>query len=257
MIQASLLSGGFFNALPSFVDLASLPRFGELSHNFLSHFSDAASSAFGNFRNYFDDFRLGLGQRLNIPPRFRLLNHFATAPQLFPLFNGAASGASAASAATSAAGGSSPGGMAPLGSLVGGLVGGSRLGRSASAASAATSDAGKSAPSVDDVASIAPALTIRGLEDLGGSRLGRSVSTASAAISDAAFEESAPSVDDVASIVPAPALPLAGLGGSRLGRSAVERPVRSYAENNYDESAASVAATNAAATEAKQTVTSY
>ncbi|XP_020294008.1 glycine-rich protein 1-like [Pseudomyrmex gracilis] len=290
VIQASLLSGGLFSSLPSLANLA-FPR------------------------TYFDDFRLGLGQHLNIPPRFRLLNHFVTAPHVFPLFNGAAGGASAASAASSAGESGLSGTIPALGGF-GGIGGGSRLARSANAASALTSNAASegSASNVDGVAPMitAPVLTLRGLgEDLGGSRPGRSpsaasaltsdaaskgsasnvdgvapiinapvltlknlegledlgglggsrlersASDASALTSDAAFEGSAPSVDGVAPMISALALTLADLGNGRLERNAVERAVRSYTKKNYDESAASVAATNAAATQPKQTVTSY
>ncbi|KAL6268546.1 hypothetical protein P5V15_001681 [Pogonomyrmex californicus] len=73
VIPSPLLQEEFF---PNFVDLVGLPRIGELSHNVASSAATAASHAYNGFRTYLDNFRTGFGERIQIPPRFALLNRF-------------------------------------------------------------------------------------------------------------------------------------------------------------------------------------
>lgn len=126
MIQGGVIPGQLFHeeTFPNFVNLAALPRAGELSNNFAKSAASAASNAFTGFRTYVDNFRTGLARHIEVPPQYPVLHRFVhgeTWPNLArpavgvvpnrlvaPRFQGGLvddSGAASAAAASSAASG--------------------------------------------------------------------------------------------------------------------------------------------------------
>ncbi|KYN00560.1 hypothetical protein ALC62_08670 [Cyphomyrmex costatus] len=125
VIQGGVIPAELFHedVIPNLVDLVSIPKIGELSHNFATSAASAASSAFNDFRTYIDNFRTGLGQRINIPPEYTTLHRFVhgdiwpnfadtapavvpgplVAPRLIGNYRGIDGSAASAGAASSAA----------------------------------------------------------------------------------------------------------------------------------------------------------
>lgn len=79
MIQGAIIPAQHWfqeETFPNFVNLAALPRVGELSHDFAKSAASTASNAFTGFRTYVDNFRSGLGRHIEIPPQYPVLHRF-------------------------------------------------------------------------------------------------------------------------------------------------------------------------------------
>lgn len=78
MIQGGVIGPQLFHedTFPNYVNLVDVPKIGELSHGAASSAASAASNAFNGFKTYVDNFRTGLGQHVQIPPKYPVLHRF-------------------------------------------------------------------------------------------------------------------------------------------------------------------------------------
>ncbi|XP_011696324.1 PREDICTED: uncharacterized protein LOC105455005 [Wasmannia auropunctata] len=79
MIQGAVIPAQNFlheQTFPNFVDLLSMPKFGELSHGVATSAAKALSSATSGAKTYIDTFRNGLSQHITVPSEYPVLHRF-------------------------------------------------------------------------------------------------------------------------------------------------------------------------------------